>query len=291
MCRFVFYRSAPIRLSSLITEPAQSFIHQSYDRKERAEPLNGNGFGVGWYALEEMDRPAIFKDVMPAWSNQNLANLAPVVRSPCIVAHIRAATPGLPVSHLNCHPFSWGRFAFAHNGEVGGFHAIRRIIQSGLNEDAFNSLTGSTDSEHLFALFANNYGQYSGYSKLEAMASSLVEAIAAVETTKKERGIKIPLMLNRVLTDGELSVITRYASPGQQEPHTLNLHTGSACECVDGACHMRDQSESGDTVLVASEPLSHDAGWRSVAANSMVLIDKHLAVEERAINIQDSLSC
>ena len=42
MCRFVFYRGAPIRLSSLLTEPAHSIIHQSYHSKERAEPLNGD---------------------------------------------------------------------------------------------------------------------------------------------------------------------------------------------------------------------------------------------------------
>lgn len=286
MCRFVFYRGAPIRLSSLITEPVHSIIHQSYHSKERAEPLNGDGFGVAWYAPEETDRPAIFKDVTPAWNNQNLANLAPVVRSPCIVAHIRAATPGLPVSQLNCHPFSWGQFTFAHNGEVGGFPAIRRQIQSELNDEAFNLLRGSTDSEHLFALFASKYRNNSGNSKLEAMASALTDAITTVETMKMERGIETLSMLNLVLTDGELAVITRYASPGQQDPHSLYLHAGASYECVDGVCQMIDRSASGDAVLVASEPLSHDNGWKRVAANSMYLIDKEFAVEERPIKGQ-----
>lgn len=283
MCRFVFYRGAPIRLSSLITEPAHSIIHQSYHSKERAEPLNGDGFGVGWYVPEETDEPVIFKDVTPAWNNQNLINLAPVVRSPCIIAHIRAATPGLPVSHLNCHPFSWGRFSFAHNGEVGGFQSIRRQIQLELDDEAFNLLRGSTDSEHLFALFANRYDSNSDTSKLEAMASALAEAIATVERLKQERGISAVSMLNLVLTDGELAVVTRYASPGQQEPHSLYLHTGSSYECVDGVCHMRDRSESGNTVLVASEPLSRDDRWTRVAVNTMLLINKEFAVEERPI--------
>ncbi len=285
MCRFVYYRGAAIRLSSLITEPVHSIIHQSYHSKEREEPLNGDGFGVGWYAPEETDRPVVFKDVTPAWNNQNLANLAPVVRSPCIVAHIRAATPGLPVSQLNCHPFSWGKFAFAHNGEVGGFRAIRRQIQSELSEEAFNLLRGSTDSEHLFALFANNFGHYSGSSTLDAMASALGDAITTVEALKNEQGIDTASMLNVVLTDGESAVVTRYASSGQQKPHSLYLHQGSAYECVDGVCHMRDRSESGNTVLVASEPLSHDDGWKRVDANCMLLIDKEFVIEQRPIDI------
>ena len=285
MCRFVFYRGAPIRLSSLITEPAHSIIHQSYHSKERDEPLNGDGFGIGWYAPDETDTPAIFNDVSPAWNNQNLANLAPVVRSPCIVAHIRAATPGLPVSQLNCHPFSWGRFTFAHNGEVGGFRTIRRQIQSRLNEEAVILVKGSTDSEHVFALFANQYDHSASGSKLEAMAAAIMHAIKTVETVKKEHGVNAPSLLNLVLTDGELTVITRYISPGSQAPHSLYLHMGSAYECVDGICHMRDRSESGNTVLVASEPLSQDDGWKRVTANSMLLIDDESAVEERPICI------
>ena len=285
MCRFVFYRGDPIRLSSLITEPVHSIIRQSYHSKEREEPLNGDGFGIAWYAPEETDRPAIFKDVSPAWNNQNLANLASVVRSPCFIAHIRAATPGLPVSRLNCHPFSWNRFAFAHNGAVGGFHSIRRHIQSGLNEESFDLLKGSTDSEHLFALFADQYDHSASGSRLEAMAAALMQAIKTVEAARNEHGVTAPSLLNLVLTDGELTVITRYISPGERKPHSLYLHTGAAYECVDGICHMRDRSESGNTVLVASEPLSHDDGWKRVTKNSMLLVDSESTVEERPISI------
>lgn len=285
MCRFVFYRGDPIRLSSLITDPVHSIIRQSYHSKEREEPLNGDGFGIAWYAPEETDRPVIFKDVSPAWNNQNLANLASVVRSPCFIAHIRAATPGLPVSRLNCHPFSWNRFAFAHNGAVGGFRSIRRHIQSGLNEESFDLLRGSTDSEHLFALFVNQFDRSASDSRLEAMAAALMQAIKTVETAKNEHGITAPSLLNLVLTDGELTVITRYISPGERKPHSLYLHTGAAYECVDGICRMRDRSESGNTVLVASEPLSHDDGWKRVAENSMLLIDSESTVEERPISI------
>lgn len=281
MCRFVFYRGAPIRLSSLVTEPVHSIIHQSYHSNERAEPLNGDGFGIGWYSPTESDKPVIFKDVSPAWNNQNLTNLAPVVSSPCIIAHVRAATPGLPVSQLNCHPFSWGRFSFAHNGEVGGFRKIRRKIQSQLSDEAFNLLQGSTDSELLFALFASKYDRVAGESKLEAMASALTEAIETVESVKRQFGITEASTLNLVLTDGDLAVITRYVSPGEQEPHSLYLHIGAAYECINGVCQMRDKSEFGNTVLVASEPLSRDSGWRLVSPNSMLLVNRELSVEER----------
>ena len=272
-------------MSTLITEPAHSIIHQSYHSEEREEPLNGDGFGVAWYAPDESDKPAVFKDVSPAWNNQNLANLAKVVRSPCIVAHIRAATPGLPVSELNCHPFSWGRFTFAHNGVVGGFHRLRRAIQARLSDDAFDLLRGSTDSEHLFALFATEYDETDQGSKLDAMAVALCGAIETIETIRKDHSVAVPSLLNLVLTDGENTVITRYISNTRKKPNSLYLHTGASYECIDGVCHMRDRSQSGNTVLVASEPLSHDDGWQPVARNTMLLIDHDSNVEKRAMAI------
>ena len=68
MCRFALYLGSPIRISSLITDPVNSIIHQSFHSHEREEPLNGDGFGLAWYVPELTDEPAIFKDVSPAMS-------------------------------------------------------------------------------------------------------------------------------------------------------------------------------------------------------------------------------
>ena len=98
MCRFALYLGSPILVSALVTEPTHSIIKQSFKSREREEPLNGDGFGIAWCAPEICDEPAIFKDVTPAWNNVNLANLARVTRTSCLLAHVRAATPELPVT-------------------------------------------------------------------------------------------------------------------------------------------------------------------------------------------------
>lgn len=284
MCRLVFYRGAPIRISSLLTEPDHSIIHQSYRAREREEPLNGDGFGVGWYTPQEPDRPAVFKSISPAWNNHNLANLAPAIHSPCIVAHVRAATPGLPVTQLNCHPFSWHRFMFAHNGIIGGFRSIKRRLQSELSDEAFAQLQGSTDSEHLFVLLADEYRELESDDRLDKMATAMERAIERVNKLKKDAGIDEPSMLNLVLTDGNHTVISRYASKGDFS-ESLYLNTGAGYECVDGVCRMDGSADRKDAVLVASEPLSNDTGWRPVARNTMLLIDADLDIVERQMAI------
>eukprot|EP00158_Paraphelidium_tribonemae_P007224 Partr_v1_DN28159_c4_g1_i2_m56092 putative glutamine amidotransferase len=53
MCRFLLFTGRqPITLADLLTKPAHSIINQSFDSKLRLDlhrPLNGDGFGVGWY--------------------------------------------------------------------------------------------------------------------------------------------------------------------------------------------------------------------------------------------------
>src|SRR5687768_10683657 len=128
MCRFALYLGPPVGIDALITRPVNSIIRQSFQNQEREEPLNGDGFGVAWYVPEVSDEPVVFRSISPAWSNQNLLSLARVTRSPCVLAHVRAATPGLPVTETNCHPFTAGKLAFMHNGDLAGFRVFKRRL-------------------------------------------------------------------------------------------------------------------------------------------------------------------
>ena len=76
MCRFLCYSGPPVLLSDLLYRPGHSLILQSYKANERSEPLNGDGFGVGWYAPEVAATPCVFTSVSPAGNNQNLRRLA-----------------------------------------------------------------------------------------------------------------------------------------------------------------------------------------------------------------------
>src|SRR5262245_19017695 len=153
MCRFALYLGHPISLDTLTTKPVHSIIRQSLHSREREEPMNADGFGVAWYVPELSPRPGVFRSTTPAWNNANLASLASVAVSECILAHVRAASPGIPVTETNCHPFSHGRYAFMHNGAIGGFQAVRPSLLQAVSDATFPVIQGSTDSELMFALF------------------------------------------------------------------------------------------------------------------------------------------
>lgn len=284
MCRFVMYLGEPVTLSSLVTEPRHSIIHQSYKAEEREEPLNGDGFGVAWYTPHIQPEPAIFKDVSPAWNNQNLLHLAPVIESECLLAHVRAATPGLPVSELNCHPFAWEQLAFMHNGEIAAFSEIRRALRRGLSDSAYDWIKGSTDTEHLFALFVDQYRSLPAGDTVIRMSTALAATVRLVEDmTASFRG-KTPSNLNLVVTDGRRAVVSRYSSDGRP-PNTLYVHTDCQYACDENGVGRLVPTDSG-AVLIASEPLTDDDSWRCVEPNHMVLVDEKREVQQRAIDIR-----
>ncbi|MEZ5557733.1 MAG: class II glutamine amidotransferase [Pseudomonadales bacterium] len=284
MCRFLLYMGKPIHLSSLITEPENSLIHQSFDSRERAEPLNGDGFGVAWYTDDGQDAAALFRSITPAWNNQNLRHLARAVRSRCVLAHVRAASPGLAVTELNTHPFVHGPFSFMHNGNVADYRHHRRSLQAHLDEAHYQLIEGSTDSECLFALTLQALDRASS-TDVAAMAEALEWAIATTLAHQSEHGVARPSFVNAVLSNGDEAVACRYTSAADQPPASLHLHTGMLYACRAGTPELLEAEEDAHSVIVASEALTGDASWRTVPAGSMVLIDRDRDVEVRPIRL------
>jgi predicted glutamine amidotransferase len=271
MCRFTFYLGEPIRLSALITEPAHSLINQSFAAREREEPLNGDGFGVAWYVPDVAGEPGRFRAVTPAWNNANLHEIARVVTSPCVLAHVRAATQQLVVSELNCHPFTAERFSFMHNGDIGGFSRVRRKLLAQLSDARFAQIQGSTDSEHFFALLLDELDCEAECPDVEAMARAFQRSIERVAALVAEFAPAEFIYINAVLTDGSAAVACRYTTDAPSDGSSLYLNQGQRYVCEDGVCRMLDTIQDG-SVIVSSEPLSVDPGWSAFAANSMCLL-------------------
>src|SRR5690242_10801517 len=76
MCRWLAYSGSPILLEELLYKPKHSLIDQSLHARLGVETTNGDGFGVGWYGDGHDAPPAVFRAVGPAWSDQNLRELA-----------------------------------------------------------------------------------------------------------------------------------------------------------------------------------------------------------------------
>lgn len=285
MCRFVYYQGAPIRIGELLTEPEHSLIHQSFHSHERDEPLNGDGFGVAWFA-DGNATPALFRSVSPAWSNANLADLARVTRSGRILAHVRAATAGTGVAEANCHPFRMGGLTFMHNGDLGGFPFYRRRLLEGLSDRAFASVGGSTDSEHLLALISDAWrGIERAIRPEERLARGLESALGRVlELWRVTPGAE-PLYVNCAVTDGEVAVACRFTTDSPDNADSLYFHEGMRYTCVEGASALVPCPDGRTSVLVSSEPLTPGDHWDPVPVGGMVLVGRDQEVRVRPLGL------
>jgi len=285
MCRFTLYLGPPIRLESLLIEPGHSLIRQSTHSREREEPLNGDGFGVGWYALHFTEEPAVFRSITPAWNNRNLHNLCRVVASDCILAHVRAATQSSGVNEANCHPFRYKRYLFMHNGDIGNFRKVRRALLESVCDEAFGNVYGSTDSEHLFAviideLLRDNETADPG----ERLARALDRAMCRVVDTVARHGGGEPCYLNCALSDGDHAVVSRFTDDPRHPPESLY--------CFQGDLYPRAEFEETDdpvavqeAVIVSSERLTGDPGWTPIPPGHMAVLRRNAALELRPLSL------
>ena len=183
MCRFLAYRGEPIFVSDLVCAPSHSLVHQSLHAVEAKTGTNGDGFGLGWYG--ERPQPGLYREIRPAWSDENLRSLCEQVRSGLFFAHVRAST-GTSTTRANCHPFAHGRHLFMHNGQVGGYARIKRRLEAMIPDDLYEARAGTTDSEAIFlAALANGLAE----RPVEAMARTLKSVRALME----EAGVEEPL--------------------------------------------------------------------------------------------------
>ena len=271
-------------MDKFLFQPKNSLINQSFHAQEIDEPLNGDGFGVGWYHKEIAQDPAVFVSIYPAWNNRNLRYMAPRIMSDCLVAHVRAASEG-DVSESNCHPFHFKNFLMAHNGGIENFSRIKRSIHAKLSDQLFHWIQGQTDSEQLFALILDNLMKKDRIDA-DTISQSFEEAISFLLEVMHEQKIDDPAYLNMVMTDGERLVALRYTSDKTAKPLTLYYSEGSRYECQEGVCQMIPAKEGEKSVMVVSEKLTDIVDdWRMIPENNFILVYKDLSVKIRPVSL------
>ena len=238
MCRIAAYQGPAIPIENIVVRPRHSLLEQSQHATEAKLAVNGDGFGIGWYADD--GGPGIYRDVLPAWADDNLVNLCRMVRSPLFIAHIRASTMGETV-RVNCHPFSSGRWTFCHNGQIPHFPAIRRRLEAALPDDLYAARRGTTDSEMIFlTLLANGLD----HDPATAMSTTL----AAIGT-----GDAGPVKLTCVFSDGVRLFGFRHASAGQAPTLYASgvLDNGGRALASEPLCGMAEKWDAlpTDTVV------------------------------------------
>ena len=246
----------PVRATFWLLEAPDSLSQQS-----RREP---DGTGLGAYDPD--GKPIVSKQPLAAYEDQQFAQEAREVSSRTFVAHVRYASTGA-VTAKNTHPFEQRDRLFAHNGVIEDLGTLERELG-----DAMALVQGDTDSERFFALITREIDRDGD------VGAAIVRAAGWIAENLPVFALNVVL-----ITDGELWAL-RY--PDVHELHVLERVAGGPT----GTRHLEHASargsvrvRSGDlanrpAVVVASERMDEDAGWRALEPGELLHIDPDLQV-------------
>jgi glutamine amidotransferase len=258
MCRWLAYSGAPIFLDEVLFKTDHSLIDQSLRAFDKASTTNGDGFGIGWYGVRDV--PGVYKDIRPAWNDTNLQALAAQIESPMFLAHVRATT-GSPVQRSNCHPFSYKKWLFVHNGLIGGYEKLHRDLAFAVSPELFPLLSGTTDSELMFML-ALSYGMEGDVRNGISRMAGLVEQVA------EKHGVENALQMTLGISDGESLYAVRYSTEGKSRSLFHSASRDATAEIAPDAGPF-----SRGARAIVSEPLSNlEADWVPVPEASFLRI-------------------
>jgi glutamine amidotransferase len=231
MCRHLAYLGPPIPLSALLFDPPHGLSHQSWAPRDMrgGGTINADGFGVGWHTPAG---PVRYRRATPLWSDATLPDLARSVTAGSVLAAVRSATAGMPVTEFAAAPFADGPWLFSHNGVVRGWPESMAKLAGTLPVTDLFTLDAPTDSALLWALVRSRLRD----GPQEAIATTVAEVERAAPGSR----------LNLLLTDGTTIVATAAG-------HALSVRHGD------------------DAVLVSSEPLDDDPAWRAVADRTLLV--------------------
>ena len=201
--------------------------------------------------------------------------------STTFVAHVRWATTGGRTPQ-NTHPFAMRGRIMAHNG---GFGDIGRLDEQ---LGPYRELVlGDTDSERYFALITQQIDAHGG------------DVGAGLTAAARWIGDRLPVSsLNTIVAaPGELWAL-RY--PGQHALHIIERPAGASIPASHGTgspadapagLHVRSATSSvhapalqeTPTVVVASEELDGEEGWRMLADGELVRVSPDLTVTSAVV--------
>jgi predicted glutamine amidotransferase len=265
MCRLFGLTSGDVRVRATfwLLDAPDSLEVQSY--------RNVDGSGIGFFDC--VGAPLVRKQPEPAFSDEEFLHEAKQAESSAFVAHVRLASAG-GRSMQNTHPFAMHGRIMAHNG---GFGELPRL------DDQLGSyaslVRGDTDSERYFTLITQQTDAHGGDvgAGITAAASWIAAhlPVSALNTIVAAPG---ELWALRYPAQHALHILERPAGSSQSTPGQPGLHVRSATSSM----HVPALHDS-PSVVVASEELDGESGWRMLASGELVHVRPDLSVHSAIV--------
>lgn len=285
MCRLFGFKSVDS------TNIRFSLVHA--ENALRVQSVNNpDGWGIGFYADGELH---IVKRPISAEEDTTFLRLSDYVSSDTVIAHVRKGPAGT-VNLMNCHPFHYHKWMFAHNGSLEMHAELRPRIFHMLPEYLRQNIFGGTDSELCFHLLLHLLHEEfkvdleDPNTDIEPVQKAVRETILLLDKLAKEAGATDMSRLNFMLSNGRFIVASRRGAK------LYSLQRFLQSDAV-GMWARAEQKEGGllvdlddnepavpqRSVLLASEPITAEA-WTSIPQDSVIGVTEKAEIRVRPMD-------
>jgi predicted glutamine amidotransferase len=281
MCRLFGFRSV-----------IPSKVHRSLLAAENALGVQSNFHPDGWGVAFYIDgTPHVTRSPLTALGDSLFHKLSGVAASQTVLAHVRKATQGSKTV-FNCHPFQYGRWVFAHNGDVPTFGLRRDELVAAIAPELARFILGETDSEIVFYLFLTILSRSAPLGSRFELEQVMDALRGAVEIVRQvcDRGDAAPALLTLLVTDGELLAATQGGRELYWSSHKNRCSDRDRCASLSASCEAPSRDGNVNHFIVSSEPLSGENVWQPFAAGEIIGVDRRMQlhrahVDKRALPI------
>jgi glutamine amidotransferase len=271
MCRIFGFRS-------VIQSQVHSSLLGAENALSRQSEFHPDGWGVAYYVA---NAPHVVKSATQAMECGLFQRVSGIVSSETVLAHIRKATQG-EHSSLNSHPFQYGRWVMAHNGDIPGFSDVKEELLQNIAPILRRYILGDTDSEVIFYLFLTALSQevelHRQGTALDPTVRALRNTVSLVRKIADKKGHRA--LLTIAITNGELMVVHEGGKDLHVSTHKKSCNESDSCPFYKPECIAPTETGYVSHFIASSEPLQGQNVWRKLNEGDIVAVDFHMKYHE-----------
>jgi len=242
---------------------------------------SGNDHPDGWGVAFYVDgAPHVTRSPEFALGDQLFHRLSGVVASETVLAHVRRATQGAKTV-LNCHPFQYGRWVFAHNGDIPDFASARAAVLAEVAPKLRRFVLGETDSELAFFLFLtylSAYGPLGRRHAVDDVAAALKKTVRRLREVCDVRDLERRALLTFIVTDGDTMAAIHGGKELFWSTHKTHCSDRDACPSLSAECEAPSRTGFVNHFILSSEPLQGENVWEPLTEGDVLGVDWRMRV-------------
>ena len=275
MCRLFGFRSVI---------PSQ--VHRSLMDADNALGTQSEAHPDGWGVAYFIDgSPHVTRAPSTALNDMIFHRLSGIVSSETVLAHVRKATQG---GHnvLNCHPFQYGKWVFAHNGDIPEFGDKRGALVAEVAPRLRRFILGETDSEVVFFIFLSvlsSYGPLASRHGVDHVIEAMRQTVIKVREVCDGDDDK-PALLTFIVTDGTTLAATQGGKELFLSTHKTRCQDRDTCAHLAAECEAPTKTGFINHLIFSSEVIDGDNVWNEMAQGDIIGVDWRMRIVRGAVD-------